>query len=117
MRGEEMKIRVIQDQNFAREVLDATTPVLVDFYADWCPPCRRLAPVLEKLATDYGEKVKIVKVNTDEEKLWASKLGVRGLPTVAFFLDGKLVAKEAGVMSYKTLAGAFDILLDNKPAA
>ena len=111
-----MKINDIKDEEFHTEVLDATTPVLVDFYANWCPPCRRLAPVLEQLASDYGEKVKIVKVNTDKHQGWASKLGVRGLPTVAFFLDGKLVALEAGFMPYKTLAGAFDVLLD-KPAA
>lgn len=109
-------VKEIRDQDFVKEVLDAETPVLVDFFANWCPPCKRLAPVLEQLAADYGTRVKIVKLNTDEEKIWASKLGVRGLPTVAFFLDGKLVAQEAGFMPYKTLAGAFDVLLD-QPAA
>ena len=109
-------VKEIRDQDFVKEVLEADTPVLVDFFANWCPPCKRLAPVLEQLAGDYGTRVKIVKLNTDEEKIWASKLGVRGLPTVAFFLDGKLVAQEAGFMPYKTLAGAFDVLLD-QPAA
>jgi thioredoxin 1 len=109
-------VKEINDQEFAGQVLDAKTPVLVDFFAHWCPPCRRLAPVLEKLAADYGDTVKIVKVNTDKEKLWATKLGVRSLPTVAFFLDGKLVAQEAGFMPYKTLAAALDVLLE-QPAA
>ena len=109
-------VKEIRDQDFVKEVLDAETPVLVDFFANWCPPCKRLAPVLEQLAADYGTRVKIVKLNTDEEKIWASTLGVQGLPTVAFFLDGKLVAQEAGFMPYKTLAGAFDVLLD-QPAA
>ena len=109
------KVKEIRDSDFEAEVLKASVPVLVDFYATWCPPCQRLAPVLEKLAGDYGNKVKIVKLNTDEEQLWASKLGVRGLPTVAFFLNGRLVAQEAGLLPYQSLARAFDVLLE--PAA
>lgn len=104
-------VKEIQDQNFVSEVLDSETPVLVDFFANWCPPCRRLAPVLEQLAGDYKGRVKIVKVNTDAEQVWANKLGVKGLPTVAIFMDGKLVAQEAGFMPYETLAQAFDVLL------
>lgn len=110
------KVLEIHDHEFIPQVLDSDVPVLVDFFATWCPPCQRLAPILDKLAADYGEKVKIVKLNTDEETIWASKLGVRGLPTIAFFQDGKLVAKESGLIPYTQLAKAFDILLES-PAA
>lgn len=105
------RVKEIGDQDFVKEVLEAKVPVLVDFYASWCPPCKRLAPILEQLAADYGDQVKIVKLNTDHEQIWAGKLGVRALPTIAFYKDGKLVAKEAGLLPYQSLAGAFDILL------
>lgn len=107
------KVREITDNDFIKEVLDSEVPVLVDFYASWCPPCHRLAPVLEQLAKDYGEKIKIVKLNTDSEKIWASKLGVKALPTVAFYYGGRFVAKESGLFAYKSLAQAFDVLLDS----
>lgn len=110
------KVKEIQDSEFDTEVLDAEVPVLVDFFATWCPPCQRLAPILDKLAADYAGRVKIVKLNTDEQQIWASKLGVRGLPTLAFFQGGRLVAKESGLVPYKNLAQAFDVLLDS-PAA
>lgn len=107
------KVKEIGDNEFIREVLDAEVPVLVDFYAAWCPPCKRQAPILDQLADDYGDKIKIVKLNTDVERIWANKLGVRALPTVAFYYDGRLVAKETGLLPYHSLAQAFDVLLDD----
>lgn len=106
------KVKEIGDNDFIREVLDAEVPVLVDFYAGWCPPCKRLAPILEQLAQEYGDKIKIVKLNTDVERIWANKLGVHALPSVAFYYGGRLVAKETGLVPYKSLAQAFDVLLD-----
>ena len=111
------RIKEIKDRDFRREVLNAKVPVLVDFFAHWCPPCRRQAPILDQLAEDYGKRVKIVKVNTDEQQRWATELGVRGLPTLAFFYNGRLVAKQAGLIPYDNLAKAFNVLLEPPAAA
>ena len=111
------RVKEIKDHEFRREVLNSKVPVLVDFFAHWCPPCRRQAPILDKLAEDYGKRIKIVKVNTDEQQKWASELDVRGLPTLAFFSGGRLVAKQAGLVPYKNLAKAFDLLMEPPAAA
>lgn len=110
------RVLEIQDKDFTREVVGSKVPVVVDFFADWCPPCRRLAPMLEQLAETYGEKIKIVKINTDRERQWAEQLGVRGLPTLAFFLNGKLVAQETGLLPYPTLVQAIESLLKRSAA-
>lgn len=91
------KVQEITDQEFESLVIQSAQPVVVDFFATWCPPCQRLAPILDDLATAYDGRVKFVKLNTDNEKEWASKLGVRGLPTLAYFKSGEAVATEAGL--------------------
>ncbi len=78
----------IDENNFEEEVLKSDLPVVVDFYAPWCGPCRMLAPIIEKVAEEFAGKVKVVKVNIDEEPKLAAKFGVRSIPTVIGFKDG-----------------------------
>ncbi len=86
------------DKNFKDEVLEAEGPVLVDFWAAWCGPCKMLAPVIDKLAEDFdGKGVKIGKLNVDENKETASEYGISGIPTILIFKDGKPVEKMVGV--------------------
>ena len=89
----EVKITV---SNFESEVLRSDQPVLVDFYADWCGPCRMLAPVLEEIAREYGGGVKVGKVNVDEQMELAQKFGVSSIPLLVVFKDGQPVAKSLG---------------------
>ena len=86
-------------ENFAQEVLQSDRPVLVDFWATWCGPCRMLGPVLEKAAETLPDGVQIVKYNVDECQDVASQLGVRGIPTLAVYKDGQLQAQQAGAMN------------------
>lgn len=83
-------------QNFSRDVLNSPVPVLVDFYADWCGPCRMLAPTLEKLAAEFSGKARIVKVNIDQEPELASQFNVSSIPNLTFLIDGEVVGQSAG---------------------
>ena len=96
---------------FDEVVLKSSTPVLVDFWAEWCGPCRMIAPVIEELANDYDGKAKICKVNTDEEQEIAVKFGIRSIPTIMFFKDGKMVDQVVGAQSKAALAQKIDALL------
>ncbi|MDL1943618.1 thioredoxin [Chloroflexi bacterium CFX2] len=78
----------VSDNEFESTVLKSSTPVVVDFWAPWCTPCKMVAPVLEKLAAEYGDKLTIAKVNTDENPQWAVRYGVQGIPTLLFIKDG-----------------------------
>ncbi|MCI0553233.1 MAG: thioredoxin [Anaerolineae bacterium] len=78
----------VTDAEFETKVLKSITPVVVDFWAPWCTPCKMIAPVLEKLAAEYGERLTIAKVNTDENPQWAVRYGVQGIPTLLFIRDG-----------------------------
>jgi len=86
----------LTDKNFDQEVLNSDLPVLVDFYGEWCPPCKMAAPVLEELAKEYERKVKFAKVNVDENPKMAQKYGVMSIPTVALFAKGKEVGRIVG---------------------
>lgn len=89
----------IDENSFENEVLKSNLPVVVDFYADWCGPCKRMEPILEKVSQDHSGKVKVVKMNSDENQLLASKLNVRGLPTLIVFRDGQEIERRLGGQS------------------
>ena len=86
----------VTDQSFQADVLDADKPVLVDFWAEWCGPCRMIAPALEEIAGDLADKVSIVKINIDENPDTPGKYGVRGIPTMLLFKGGQAVAQKVG---------------------
>jgi len=87
------------DENFNEEVLSSDIPVLVDFYADWCGPCKMLAPVIEALAGEYEGKVKVGKLNVDDAPDTAQKFGIMSIPTLLYFKNGELVNKSIGVVA------------------
>lgn len=84
------QVKHITDSDFESQVTKSDVPVLVDFWAPWCAPCRMVAPVLEQIAQEYDGRAKVVKVNVDEEQMVAGSLGVRSIPTIALFHDGKV---------------------------
>ncbi|MDE1896141.1 MAG: thioredoxin TrxA [Rhodospirillales bacterium] len=88
--------KAVTDDTFATDVLNADKPVLVDFWAEWCGPCRTIAPSLEALAEEYEGKLDVVKVNIDENPMSPTQYGVRGIPTLLIFKDGKVAAQQVG---------------------
>ena len=98
-----MSIVHADDKNFKEEVLKAALPVLVDFFAPWCGPCKMVAPVVEELAKEYSGKLKVVKVDVDEAGSTASSLGIMSVPTIMFFKDGKVVSQTVGALSKSEL--------------
>ena len=96
------------DQNFEEEVLKSTQPVLVDFWAEWCMPCRMLAPTIEKIATDYVGKVKVGKVDTDANREISIKYGISAIPTVILFKNGQVAQKFVGLRQEKDFKAALD---------
>jgi thioredoxin 1 len=93
----------VTDAAFEQTVLKSTTPVIVDFWAPWCGPCKMVAPVLDKLAKEYSGKVVVAKVNTDDNPEWAQKYGVQGIPTMLFIADGKIVHRQVGALPERML--------------
>jgi thioredoxin 1 len=103
-------VKEFTDQNFEAEVLKSTTPVLVDFWAEWCPPCRMLAPTIDKLANDYAGKVKIGKVDTDSNRDVSIKYGIMSIPTVILFRNGEVAQKFVGLRNEREFREALDAL-------
>ncbi len=90
--------KAVSDSSFDAEVLNAPGPVLVDFWAEWCGPCKMIAPALEELADDMGDRLTVAKVNIDENPLTPSKYGVRGIPTLLLFKGGQVAATKIGAL-------------------
>ncbi len=101
----------VNGNNFKQEVLESSIPVLVDFWASWCMPCRMLAPTIEKLAEENQGKLKVCKLNTDENQNIAAQYGIQGIPTLIVFKEGKEVSRTVGVMSKEKLQEKLDPIL------
>lgn len=101
----------ITDASFEEAVLKSDKPVLVDFGAEWCGPCRTLGPIIEELATEYEGRVVVGKVDVDNNQEFTAKYGVRNIPTVLMFKDGEVVGRQVGVASKKTYTDSLDSLL------
>ncbi len=93
----------ISDANFKSEVIESSMPVLVDFWAPWCGPCKMIAPVLDELAKEYEGKIKIVKLNVDDNQGTATEFGIKGIPTLILFKDGKVLEQTIGAQSKELL--------------
>ena len=103
-----MNLNEVTDAQFDSEVLKSPTPVLVDFWAPWCGPCRMIAPIVGELATEYGEKVKMVKMNTDENQAVPRQFGISGIPTLMLFKGGELVDRIVGAAPKATIKAMID---------
>ncbi len=95
-------------ENFDKEVLQSATPVLVDFWAEWCGPCKMLSPILDELAGEYDGRVKIAKVNIDEHQELATRYGIQSIPTLLLFAQGQVTDQIVGLRSKKDLKSRFD---------
>jgi len=101
----------INDSNFKAEIEDSKGLAMVDFWASWCGPCQSAAPIVEQLTTDYKDKMKVAKVNVDDNQQTASKFGVMSIPTFVFFKDGKEVSRKVGLPSQDVLKEIIEGLL------
>ena len=102
----------VTDAAFQKTVLESPIPVIVDFWAPWCGPCRMVAPILEKIAKEYADKLIVAKVNTDENQQWASKYNVEGIPTMLMIADGKVVHRQVGALPEPMLREVVDQFLE-----
>jgi thioredoxin 1 len=101
-------IKNITDSSFEQDVLNANKPILVDFWAEWCGPCRALTPILEEVAASYGDKITVAKVNIDENPQTPSKYGVMSIPTLIIFKNGQVEAVKMGLLSKSQLTAFID---------
>ena len=101
-------IRRVTDDTFEPEVLKSDTPVLVDYWAEWCGPCKSIAPMLDEVANEYEGRLKIAKINVDENQLTPAKFGIRGIPTLMLFKNGNVEATRVGALSKSQLTAFLD---------
>jgi len=99
-----MSTRAVSDDSFDTDVLKADGPVLVDFWAEWCGPCKMIAPALEEIAEELGERITVAKINIDDNPKTPQKYGVRGIPTMMMFKDGQVAATKVGALPKNQLA-------------
>lgn len=102
------KITHVTDATFDQDVLKSTAPVLVDYWADWCGPCKMIAPILDEIANDYSGRVKVAKLNIDENPTTPPKYGIRGIPTLMLFKNGNVEATKVGAVSKSQLTAFLD---------
>lgn len=110
-------VKHLTDETFAKDVLESTGPVLVDFWAPWCGPCRAVAPVLDQVAADYAGRVTVAKLNVDENQLTASQYGIRSIPAIALFVGGELVDGMVGAAPRSYFAQMLDKHLTGAPTS
>ena len=101
-------IHYVTDDTFEAEVLQSQQPVLVDYWAEWCGPCKMIAPILDEVANEYAGKLKIAKVNIDDNQATPAKFGIRGIPTLMIFKNGNVEATKVGALSKSQLAAFID---------
>lgn len=101
----------VNDGNFAVEVLESDVPVLVDFWAAWCGPCHMVAPIVQQLAQEYDGKIKVCKVDVDESQKYAAQFGIRSIPTLLVFQDGKVAEQVIGAVPKQHIAEKLDAVL------
>jgi thioredoxin 1 len=101
----------ITDSNFEEHVLKSDKPVIIDFWAEWCGPCRMVGPIVQEIGDEYAEKAIVGKVNVDENPGVTSKFGIRNIPTILFFKNGEVVDKQVGAVPKQVLAGKLEAIL------
>lgn len=101
-------IRHVTDDTFDPEVLRSDTPVLVDYWAEWCGPCKSIAPILDEVAREYQGRLKVAKINVDQNQLTPAKFGIRGIPTLMLFKNGNVEATRVGALSKSQLTAFLD---------
>ena len=101
-------IKHVSDATFQTDVLSAPAPVLVDFWAEWCGPCKMIAPILDDVASTYSGKLQVAKMNVDDNREVPAKFGIRGIPTLMLFKDGQLAATKVGALSKAQLTAFID---------
>jgi thioredoxin 1 len=102
----------VTDEAFEKTVLEASLPVIVDFWAPWCGPCKMVAPTLEKIAKEFAGELLVAKVNTDQHSQWAIKYGVQGIPTMLLIYNGKIINRQVGALPEPMLRDVIDQFLD-----
>ena len=101
-------IKYVSDSSFEQDVLKSDGPVLVDYWAEWCGPCKMIAPILDEVSKEYGGKLTVAKLNVDENTATPAKFGIRGIPTLMLFKDGQLAATKVGALSKAQLTDFID---------